>query len=56
MDEVVPVDCSERIVQAIKQLGGNAKLTIYPGVGHNSWTQTYDNPELYEWLLQHSLR
>lgn len=55
MDEVVPVDSSEKIVTAIKQLGGDATLTIYPGVGHNSWTQTYDNPELYEWLLRHSL-
>jgi len=29
------------------------KLTIYPNVGHDSWTQTYDNPQLYEWLLRH---
>lgn len=31
-----------------------AKLTIYPGVGHNSWTQTYDpnGPnDIYAWLL-----
>lgn len=25
--------------------------TIYPGVGHDSWTQTYANPEFWEWLF-----
>jgi hypothetical protein len=33
---------------------GEAKLTIYPGVGHNSWSETYANPKLYEWLLSHT--
>ena len=23
---------------------------------HDSWTATYDNPELYEWLLKHRRR
>jgi len=25
---------------------------VYPDAGHNSWTKAYDNPELYQWLLQ----
>jgi hypothetical protein len=33
-------------------LVGNAKLTIYPESDHDSRTETYDNPELYQWLLQ----
>ena len=32
---------------------GDAKITIYPEAGHDSWTATYDNPEIYEWLLSH---
>ena len=35
----------------------DAKLTIYPGVGHDSWTQTYDlsgGNDVYAWLLSHS--
>ena len=32
--------------------GGAPKLTIYPEAGHDSWTETYDNPELYKWLLE----
>jgi len=35
----------------------DAKLTVYPGVGHDSWTQTYDlssGNDVYAWLLSHS--
>jgi predicted peptidase len=52
-DEIVPVQESQRMIRAIKKAGGNAKLTTYKGVGHDSWTQTYDNPKFYEWLLSH---
>jgi predicted peptidase len=27
---------------------------VYPEAAHDSWTETYNNPQLYEWLLQHS--
>ena len=52
-DNVVPLERSERMVEALKRAGGDVKFTVYPGVGHDSWTETYDNEELYEWLLQH---
>ncbi len=50
-DDIVPVQESQRMIRAIKKAGGNAKLTTYKDVGHDSWTQTYDNPKFYEWLL-----
>lgn len=31
--------------------GGNVKYTVYPEANHDSWSQTYSNPEFYEWLL-----
>ncbi len=34
----------------------DARLTIYPGVGHNSWRRTYDlsaGHDIYQWLLSH---
>jgi len=52
-DPTVPLKRSEDMVKAIKDAGGNAKLTVYPDAGHDSWTVTYDNPELYTWLLEH---
>ncbi len=53
-DPIVPIERSREMVDAVKQVGGDAKLTIYPGVGHDAWTQTYNNDELYEWFLSHS--
>jgi predicted peptidase len=50
-DFVVPVERSEKMIEAMKQAGGNVKFTVYPEAGHDSWTETYANPELYEWLL-----
>lgn len=44
---------SKRMAEALEKVGNQAKLTIYPNVGHNSWTETYNNPEFYEWLLSH---
>ena len=29
------------------------KFTVYPEAWHDSWTEAYDNPELYKWLLEH---
>ena len=52
-DSVVPLRESEEMVEAINARGGNAKLTIYPDAGHDSWTKSYENPELYDWLLEH---
>lgn len=53
-DEVVPVQRSIEMVEALKQAGNDGvKFTRYPDAGHDSWTATYDNPELYEWLLKH---
>ncbi len=51
-DKVVPVENSERMVEAVNNFGGNAKLTIYPGAGHDSWSKTYSNPDVYKWMLE----
>jgi predicted peptidase len=52
-DPVVPLAESERMVNTLKKLGvQDVKLTVYPEANHNSWTETYNNPELYEWLLK----
>ncbi len=54
-DAVVPLDESERMVNALQKAGvKDVKLTVYPEANHDSWTETYNNPELYEWLLSHS--
>ena len=51
-DSVVPPQRAEEMVDALKAVDGNVKLTIYPEAGHNSWTPAYSSQELYDWLLQ----
>lgn len=50
-DDVVPAKNSELMAAALEDANGKAELTMYPGVGHNSWTQTYKNPEVIKWLF-----
>jgi predicted peptidase len=53
-DTVVSLEASQVMVDALKACGGSVRFTVYPDAGHDSWTETYANPELYTWLLQHS--
>ena len=50
-DDVVPVARSVQLVEAIRAVGGNPRLTLYPDTGHDSWTETYADEEIYRWLL-----
>ncbi len=52
-DFVVPISRSAEMVDAVNAAGGNARLTRYPNVGHDSYTRTYANPEVFRWLLEH---
>jgi predicted peptidase len=53
-DPVVPLSESERMVNALRQVGvQEVRLTVYPDAEHDSWTVTYNNPEVYQWMLQH---
>ena len=53
-DNAVPIKGSQDMIDAIKAAGGNPKFTIYPGVGHNSWDNAYNNEKLEEWFIQHA--
>jgi len=50
-DPVVPVHRSTEMKDALQACGADVTLTVYPNVGHNSWTRTYENEEVYDWLL-----
>ena len=39
-------------VELPPKAGGEPKLTVYPEAGHDSWTETYNNPKFYEWLME----
>ncbi len=52
-DSVVPLQRSEEMVEALKKRDGDVRFTVYPEANHDSWTESYNNPELYAWFLQH---
>lgn len=54
-DPVVPLAESQQLVEFLTARGADVRLTIYPEAGHDSWTQTYANPELYSWFLAHRI-
>lgn len=55
-DQAVPLRASEAMVDAVKAAGGEAKLTVYPEVGHNAWDPAYDDAEMYAWLFAQKRR
>jgi predicted peptidase len=55
-DTVVPVSESQKMIDSLKNIGGDAQLTIFPDTAHEAWRQAYSNPQFYEWLLKYSLR
>lgn len=51
-DNIVPVEETLAMTTAIERAGGHPKVTIYPDLFHDSWTKTYQNEEIYRWLLE----
>jgi len=60
-DPIAPKESIEEVAEAMKQMGAKeVLLTVYPPYvfrmpvqRHDAWTETYQNPEIYKWLLQH---
>ena len=52
LDKTVHTSRSINMVNAVNKCGGNAKITLYENVQHNSWINAYGDPELFEWLFQ----
>ncbi len=51
-DKTVLPEKAQEMVDALKACGGNVNFKVYPEAGHDSWTETYNNPELYSWLQE----
>jgi predicted peptidase len=52
-DGVVPCWATIDMVEHVKQYAeSEVKLTIYPENSHDAWTSTYQNQEVYDWLLK----
>jgi predicted peptidase len=53
-DSLVILEESQRMTNALMRAGcKDVKLTVYPEAGHDSWTQAYQEAELWNWFLAH---
>lgn len=51
-DGVVPVEENRLVVDALHEAGArDLELAVYEDVGHDAWTRTYAEPELWRWLF-----
>ncbi|MDD4699252.1 MAG: dienelactone hydrolase family protein [Oscillospiraceae bacterium] len=55
VDSCIPASESIDMVNRIRCQGGNARLSLYEGVDHDSWIQAYSNLKLYKWMLEQTL-
>jgi predicted esterase len=50
-DKIAPIESVRRLVQALKQKGGNAELTEINSSSHDAWKPAFDDYDLLNWLL-----
>jgi len=50
-DDVVHVQRSREMVHAMQRVGGRPIYTEYPGVEHDSWTESAQNRLLWDWMF-----
>ncbi len=52
-DKVVPPSLSQQMIEAIRAAGGKPQYTELPGVGHDSWTPAYKDPNgVLPWMFE----
>lgn len=52
-DTTVPCQNTIEMVESVKKYSEqDVKITIYPKCSHDAWTETYQNQEVYNWLLE----
>lgn len=54
VDPVVPVIYSQLMVEALLQEGATPRISLYPGVQHDSWTPAFAEPDLFSWIYAQS--
>lgn len=50
-DDIVPLQATQDIIDALNAAGGQPRLTVLPAEGHGICDGIYQMPELYQWLL-----
>lgn len=50
-DPVGKPEKSRAMIEALRKIGAKPKLTEYPNVKHNSWSRTYRDRKVHDWLF-----
>ena len=52
-DNVVPISRGREMIQALAENGHHPEVRYveYPGVKHDSWTQTFNRDDVFQWLF-----
>ena len=50
-DDVVSPEFSRNMTDALKAVGADVKLTLYPAANHNSWDAAFAEKDLLPWLF-----
>lgn len=50
-DTAVKPKRSRELIEALEIAGGGPRYTEYERTSHDSWTKTYADPKVYEWLF-----
>ncbi|WP_218916659.1 carboxylesterase family protein [Alkaliflexus imshenetskii] len=51
LDDVVKVEFSRRMYEALKSAGADVRYTEFPDANHNAWDPTFAMPDLFPWLF-----
>ena len=54
-DTVVSCEETKKMVESINQAGGDAKITLFENIGHDSWMKVYGDHKVFDWLLDQKL-
>lgn len=54
-DPIVPIHESAALCDELRHMGADVQFTVYPYADHDSWSETYSNPDFYQWLLKYRL-
>jgi predicted peptidase len=50
-DDIVPVQDTVRMVQALRAAGGEVRFTVFEEGGHDVWTRAYDDDDVTAWMV-----
>ena len=51
LDDIIPLQASQQMVQALEEAVAEVKFTRYPSLLHDSWSAAYSNLEVYQWMF-----